>query len=87
MMSAALEELLDALVAERFTYLPENNPRPIPRAPTGEGRLWVATREACPRRVRCLACNSLVPEAETCPTCHRQRTIAKRRENLRRNSA
>ncbi len=76
-----LQDLIDALLVERFTYLPES--RATDTADMCASRLAAATAEVMPERVGCLGCGGVTRADEPCPTCRQDRAIRTRRARLR----
>ena len=70
------QAVLDALTAERFTYVP----RPVPVDPQ-----WRAHRAAIalPTYTTCAGCGTRVPADAPCPTCRAYRLTRERRARLR----
>lgn len=76
------QELVDALVVERFT--PHRRVDRSGDAAQGRARLEAATAEAAPRRVACHGCGELQIVGATCQPCKTRRDAAIQRMRLHR---
>lgn len=76
------QELVDALVVERFTTRRPSDP--AREAAQGRARLEAATAEAAPRRVACHGCGELQIVGTACQPCKTRRDAAIQRMRLHR---
>ena len=86
MTADARQDLIDALMVERYT--PFRRVETLSLSPAdvqaGMARLSAATAEVCPDLVTCRGCGDLRAPDTSCPRCQARRDAAARRRRLHR---